>query len=241
MKAAPFLGIIALAASASVLSCGNVTYQPEWPAVSTVPLKLENRWVYERDYIRVPFEPSSVPDTEKFGIDRLVQGFDDTLSSTRLAIVRDWIYHLEGDYDPYAMRYWFAIEGSKLQTYAYQMIVEGVPGQVYVIDPPYIWLDFPLNPGKSWIMSPFNEGVKRRVVGYEWLAAVEKEFWCAQVETETPLDPNMTWYEWYSDEGLISEEIDYGTEYMRDEYGRIIDSVHAYQETRLVEIYLNSE
>jgi len=218
------------------LTCGQGAIEPGGPLIDTFPLDIGNRWVYEWHLLGVPFRSEAEPDTLKFTINRRIIGFDDTLLSIGLIVMEDWVFQPgSGEYDSSGTRYWLAIEDDKFKEYAYQTI-GSLYGNIHIEEVPAVWLDFPLERDKSWAIYPPNGGVVKRVMGNELMTAADREFVCAKVQTEYSIAPNVLRYEWFSYEGLIAEEIDFGIEYILDEVGHIIDSVHAYEERHLVDI-----
>jgi hypothetical protein len=145
------------------------------------------------------------------------------------------------DMNPYVNRHLYCIAEGQLREYGYITIsLWGEEDTVYY-DPPHILLDFPLMNGKGWTDSENDLGnVYSAVVGIEYINVGNASIKCDVVRKRL-IDPDTghQYYDsfwWYSNDGLIRNEFDYGVQVITDEQGDPIDSVRTTSVMRLIEM-----
>jgi hypothetical protein len=189
----------------------------------------------------IPFNDSSFADTIRQDIIRYVIGPDTFLNLPVLVAVDDTIISESRIViDTSIIRRWLGIDEEKLKEYAYSYLGVSDPDP-YFYDVPHIILDFPLSAGKEWVSHLWTYGnVNSAVVGQDRIVLDFSSFVCDVVLTRfiDISEDNTLWtaYEWYSDEGLIRKEIDYGIREILDEDGTVLDSVRSYDTWELIDM-----
>ena len=230
-----------------LLGCSNKGTDSDYVGTSTFPLTTDSRWVYERIYSQTSLSDSTVIDTESYSIIRHVIGPDTVIDGNQMIAVDDSVARADSiDQNPYVNRHLYCISEGQLREYGEITIFpwgEEVP--VYY-NPPYVLLDLPLMSSKAWTAYQSDMGnVYSTVVGIEYVAVGDTSVKCDVVRTRL-IDPDtgheyFDSYWWYSNDGLIRNEFDYGVEIILDELGNPIDSVMATEVMELIEFQIQSE
>jgi len=228
---------------ASLCFCGQASVDPYTPEVDSFPLKPGDKWEYRRDYYEISLSHQTA-ETLSYSINRQVKESDTLFPGiSGLKIVEDSISIISGIMGfPYFYRYWFKLEHNKLKEYAYEYGIYGGNSQPRLWADPHVVLDFPLVEGKSWLLGYMDIGASfRNVVGADYFLFDDRVIFCEKIKTTNPGIGNIEIYDWYADEGLIFNSIDYGIREITNEIGQPIDSVHAFEETKLVNLGLASD
>jgi hypothetical protein len=214
------------------VSCGSDPIRQDLDnAVDTFPLEIGNRWEYRRIYYEVPLHDSAYADTVESRFIRRVIGIDTSGQLAGLYMVDDSLttYWPGEDPDTDMERYWRGINDNKLYEYA-----SASPDQNGLFNPviyqtPQPLLDFPLTPGKQWLVAsgPFGT-MTRNVIDTQTLRYGDEDLFCASVRTSISFSPKFELVEWYSNRGLIQALSKLGTREVYDEYGVVIDSISSY-------------
>ncbi len=239
--------LITLIGILMLIGCSNKGTDSEYVGTSTFPLTTDSRWVYERNYYEISIIDSSLVNTESYSIIRHVIGPDTVIDGNQLIAVDDSTARADSiDQTPYVNRHLYCIADGQLKEYGQITIFpwgEEVP--VYY-NPPYVLLDLPLMSSKAWTAYQSDMGnVYSTVVGIEYVAVGDTSVKCDVVRTRL-IDPDtgheyFDSYWWYSDDGLIRNEFDYGTREITDELGNVIDTVRATEVMELIEFQIQSE
>jgi hypothetical protein len=239
--------ILGLAMTSMLLfACGQIPVDNNRIEINNFPLTSGNRWVYLNAHYEISYNPTVRPDTFRTMTVRHVLGLDSTINSQVLVMVDDSTSLIDSSpiLVPYYKRYWWKVENGNLLEYAYLRDDIGHISSPTIYPEPRVVLDFPLTIGKRWVVAyteydpPFTELIVDSVLAIERLDYAHQFFACAKIKSMLSIAPDFVYYEWYSNEGLISEKFDFGKQYRTNEVGHIIDSVYVYNETRLLEIDL---
>ena len=76
-----------------------------------------------------------------------------------------------------------------------------------LIIPPYKVLEYPLTVGKEWIVHKTSLST-RRVVAYERVTLPAGTFFCYRVEIVVEVVPDLIFYEWFANVGLVKHYLD---------------------------------
>ncbi len=223
--------------------CTKSSTPPERTATSTFPLTTDSRWHYQAYRYDIPFNDSSLADTIRQDIVRYVVGPDTLFNLPELVVVDDTVISGVGVViDTSIIRRWLRIDEQRLKEYAYSYVGYSDPDP-YLYDPPYIILDFPLSAGKEWIAYSWDFGIANSaVVGAERIDVEYGSFICDVLLTrvingfEQDADTILVTYEWFSNDGLIRKEIDYGIREILDESGNVLDSVRSFETWELIDM-----
>lgn len=230
-----------------LIGCSNKGADSDYIGTSTFPLTTDSRWVYQRNYYKTPYHDSSLADTESYSIIRHVIGPDTIIDGNQMIAVDDSIARSDSvDQTPYTTRHLYCITEGKLKEYGQITLFpwgEEVP--VYY-NPPYIQLDLPLITAKAWIGYQSVAGnAYSSVAGIEYIDVGDISIKCDVVRTRV-VDP-YTGHEyfdsfwWYSNDGLVRNEFDYGVEVIRDELGNPIDSVRSVEIMELLDMQIQRD
>lgn len=228
------------------MGCSKKSSEPEYTGTSTFPLTTDSRWEYQGYMYDVRFNDPSLADTIRWDIIRYVIGPDTLLNLPELVVVDDtFIVEVGMAIDTSIIRHWLRIDEQKLKEYAHISFVIGSDPDPYLYDPPHIILDFPLSAGKEWIAFSSDLGAATSaVVGQDRIVLDFSSFVCDVVLTRlNTSEDNTIWtaYEWYSDEGLIRKEIDYGIREIRDENGTVLDSARSFDTWELIDMEIQND
>jgi hypothetical protein len=197
---------------------------------STFPLTVGSRWQYYRIVQEVPFNDSANTFTDSTLIVRRIIPQDSLGMILQCQTMDDTLMPLgvEGDYS--VDRQWIDLRDGKLVILGEQMRYPDTSYDPSIYSPPVISLDFPLDEGKIWVPNGDLPGtITWQVLGSEVLLVLGQSFECDIVGTQFDYTPNspdpFPLKEWYSNDGLIKENYSF-LEYIRNEYGNIIDSAH---------------
>lgn len=238
----PAILLAAIAAGAAILACSKESTEPAtYTGTSTFPLSTGSRWEYERNYYRMPYSDSIAADTQTFAIYRRVIGPDTLIGSDQTYIIDDSTSRVDSTVaDPFIDRHWYGISDNKLKEFAEITFLPGETPSPNFFALPHIILNFPLINGKLWVSNETSMGfVRNNVVGIEYVTIGQVSIKCDVVRTWLLDESNHMYYDsywWWCDQGLIQNEIDWGTEYIRDESENIIDSVRVYEEMKLLDM-----
>ncbi len=208
------------------------------------PLQVGNRWVYADTVFEIPYIESVPPDTligyhiqRVIGIDTLgalgvMAMIDDSISSAD-----DTLFH------PFTRR-WCRIDDNKLKEYA-DLDIRSQYNSIWIYDNPIVLLDFPLEVGKSWYAVETGYSYNSRtVIGVETKHFNDRAINCQVIVSQTRfIGEDFTFPPtsyWYTNDGLIAEEDDWGKMYRRNEYGQVIDSTHNIKRIGLLSIDIDS-
>lgn len=224
----------------TVTGCSKKGSDPEYTGTSTFPLTTESRWEYTRNHYVIPFNDSALADTESYFIIRNVFGPDTVIDGNQLIAVDDSISRTDGlDQNPYVNRHLYCISEGKLKEFGRIGIFpwgEEVP--VYFASP-HILLDLPLMANKAWTESTEDfVSVFNSVVGIEYISVGQTEIKCDVIRSRM-IDEQTGHlyydsYWWYSDDGLIRNEFDFGVGEIPDSSGNLIDSVRSIRKLELL-------
>ena len=228
--------------------CTKTSTPPERTATSTFPLTADSRWHYQGYMYDVPFNDPSLADTIRQDIIRYVVGPDTLLDLPELVVVDDTVISEMGIViDTSIFRYWLGIDEQRLKEYAYSFVVGSDPDP-YLYDVPHIILDFPLSAGKEWIAYSWDFGVvSSAVVGAERIDVEYGPFICDVLLTrvidgfEQDADTISVTYKWFSDEGLIRKETDFGIREILDEGGNVLDSARSFETWELIDMEIQND
>ncbi len=224
----------------TLTGCSKRGSDPEYTGTSTFPLTTESRWEYTKTTYRIPFNDPAYSDTGSYSIIRRVIGPDTTIDSLNLIIVDDSTSVLDSsETNPYVNRHWYQISDEDLQDYGSQVLHLWGPDKRETFDPPHLLLDFPLMANKAWTESTEDlASVFSTVVGTEYISVGEEEIKCDVIRSRM-IDEQTGHlyydsYWWYSDDGLIRNEFDFGVGEILDESGNLIDSVRTIRKLELL-------
>lgn len=227
-----------------LLNCSKESTEPAYTGTSTFPLTVNSRWEYERNHYRKPFIDSTLADTQTYMVYRRVVRPDTVIDSNQLYIVDDSTSRVDSiDATPYVVRHWYNISESKLKEFAEIYIYPWEDSTPLFFPHPRILLDFPLSAGKAWIAYQMVLGnVYNSVVGIDYVTVGETPIKCDVVRSRL-VDPgtNHQFYDsywWYSNDGLIRNEFDYGIELIADSLGNPIDSVRSVEILELIDMQI---
>lgn len=230
-----------------LMGCSNKSTDSDYVGTSTFPLTTDSRWEYERIYSQASLSDSTVIDTESYSIIRHVIGPDTVIDGNQMIAVDDSVARADSiDQNPYVNRHLYCITDGQLREYGQITIFmwgEEVP--VYY-NPPYILLDLPLMNSKAWTAYQSDQGnVYSTVVGIDYVVVGDLSIKCDVVRTRL-IDPDTghQYYDshwWYSNDGLIRNEFDYGIEMVADSAGNVIDSVRMTDVMELISMEIQSE
>jgi hypothetical protein len=226
----------------SVLSCGDKATDESWPGVSTFPLTTDSRWEYTLNHYDIPFEDSSLADTQTFSILRHVIGPDTLIDSNQTIAVDDSTSRIDTtDATPFVNRHLYGISGGNLLEYGEAFfLVDDTPEMDYY-DPPHILLNLPLEMNKAWTESTEDfVSVFNTVVGIQYVPVSGTEVKCSVVQSRM-IDINnghvyFDSYLWYSNQGLMRSELDLGIRVVNDESGDPIDSIRTTEVLELIDM-----
>lgn len=247
LKLAVFTILIALLVLS--LACGDGPSKPGRTPTSGFPLTTDSRWVYDGFMIDYPFNDSALADTIRREISRHVIGPDTAFDIAGLVALEDTIITTAADLiDTSIARYLVKIDNGRLKEYAADIYNPGSEPHPLLNDQPGIWLDFPLSNGKGWLCWSHMQGSKSSfVAGTEYLDIMAGYFLCDVVSSHISdvMIPNpnvvISFYDWYTDDGLMKSQMDFGVHYVRDEFGNLIDSVRTVETWNLMEKQIQSE
>ena len=80
-------------------------------------------------------------------------------------------------------------------------------GPITFRDDPRVALAYPLRPGSNWVSFTDPWTQTREVAGHEPARVPAGTFGSARIVTDVGIDPNLTWSDWVSAQGLVSREI----------------------------------
>ncbi len=228
--------------------CTKSGTPPERTATSTFPLTTDSRWHYQAYMYDVPFNDPSLANTVRRDIIRYVIGPDTLLNLPELVAVEDTIINESRIViDTLIIRRWQGIDEQRLKEYAYSFVVDSDPDP-YLYDIPHIILDFPLSAGKEWIAYSWDFGVANSaVVGAERIDVEYGSFICDVLLTrvingfEQDADTLSVTYEWFSNDGLIRKEIDYGIREILDKGGTVLDSARIIETWELIDMEIQND
>lgn len=225
----------------TLTGCSKKGSDPEYTGTSTFPLTTESRWEYAREHYVIPFNDSALADTHFYSIIRHVVGPDTIIGSDQMIAVDDSIDQLySGETNPYVNRHFYCISDGKLKEYGRVNLFLWGPADPVYFDPPHILLDLPLMANKAWTESTEDfASVFNAVVGIEYISVGEEEIKCDVIRSRMINEQTgLLYYDsywWYSDDGLIRNEFDFGVGEILDESGNLIDSVRYLQELELLD------
>jgi hypothetical protein len=230
-----------------LVGCTKTSTPPGRTPTTTFPLTTGTEWHYNGRLLDIPFNDSSLADTIWQDISRSVLGPDTLFNLTDLVVVDDTVISNFGALaDTSIFRNWLKIDDQKLKRYAHSSFSIGSDPDPYVYDVPHVILDFPLTAGKEWVSYWWDFGVANSaVVGIEQVNVEPVMIVCDVVLThvidESEEDTISAIYEWYSDEGLIRKEIDYGIRELLDENGDVLDSARSFEVWELTEFEIQEQ
>lgn len=225
-----------------ILSCGDKSTDDGWDGTSTFPLTTDSRWEYARYYYDMPFNDSALADTDFYSIIRHAVGPDTIIGSDQLIAVDDSIAELySGIGDPYVKRHFYCISDGKLKDYGFNYLFLWGPDDPVYFDPPHILLDLPLMPNKAWTESTEDfVSVYNTVVGIQYVPVADSGIKCDVIRSRM-IDERTGHlyydsYWWYSNDGLMRKEIDFGITVIEDTNGVVIDSVRRLDVLELIDM-----
>ena len=229
--------------------CTKSGTPPERTATSTFPLTTDTRWHYQAYIYDIPFNDSSLADTIRWDIVRYVVGPDTLLNLPELVVVDDtFIVEVGVVTDTSITRRWLGIDGQRLKEYARVSFGIGSDPDPYLYDPPHIILDFPLSAGKEWIAYSWDFGTaSTAIVGAEQIEVEYGLFICDVLLTrvfngfEQDADTILVTYEWFSNDGLIRKEVDYGIREILDKGGTVLDSARIIETWELIDMEIQND
>ncbi|MEE9554507.1 MAG: hypothetical protein V3W18_09440 [candidate division Zixibacteria bacterium] len=227
--------------------CSNKSTEPDYVGTSTFPLTTDSRWVYERNYSEVSIIDSALVNTESYSIIRHIIGPDTVIDGNQLIAVDDSVARSDSiDQDPYVNRHLYCISEGQLKEYGQITIFQwGEVVPVYY-NPPHVLLEFPLTNNRAWLSYEAALGnVYNTVVGIQYVDVGQQSIKCDVVRSQL-IDPGTghRYYDshwWYSNDGLIRNEFDYGLREITDELGHVIDTVQVTDVMELTEFQIQSE
>jgi hypothetical protein len=233
MKSA--LKAVSLPFLALFLSCGDKSTDDSWQGTSTFPLTTDSRWEYTLNHYDVPYNDSSLADTQTFSICRYVIGPDTLIDSDQTIAVDDSTSRIDTtDADPFVNRHLYGISDGKLKEYGQGFFLVGDDPEITYYDPPHIVLNLPLEMNKAWTESTEDYiSVYSTVVGIQYVSVGDDDIKCDVIRSRM-IDERTGHlyydsYWWYSDDGLMHNEFDFGVRIINDETGNPIDSVRSIQ------------
>lgn len=226
----------------TILSCGDKTTDDSRQGVSTFPLTTDSRWEYTLNHYDIPFDDSSLADTQTFSILRYVIGPDTLIDSNQTIAVDDSTSRIDTtDATPFVNRHLYGISGGNLLEYGEAFFLVGDTPVMDYYDPAHILLNLPLEMNKAWTESTEDFiSVFNTVVGIEYVPVSGTEIKCNVVRSRM-IDVNTGHmfydsYLWYSNQGLMRSELDLGIRVINDESGDPIDSIMSIQILELTEM-----
>lgn len=221
-----------------LFSCANNPTEIERTPTSTFPLTEGSRWEYSGLWFTVPIDSSASADTIEKEIFRQIIGPDTLPGITDLMVCDDTVIsYLPAAVDTVVNRNWLKIEDNRLKNFAHAQFQIGEDPNPYIFDPPRNLLDFPLNTGKEWDAGDTGPGIsryeERRIVGIDYIELPGGWQYCDVlrsdlINTLIPEDTIQSSFKWYSDDGLMRSETDYGND--------IINSVRTYEYWELIDM-----
>ncbi len=238
--------LITLIGTLLFMGCSTKNTEPEYIGATAFPLETGARWEYVKWYLDIPFADSAVTDTQTFVIYRRVIGQDTIINSTQTFLVDDSTFRDDPGVPPdsFVFRYWYGLSAGQLLQFASSSFLPGETPVPLYFSTPRVILDFPLFPGKAFpVYQTDIADIYSSVVGIENIAVGSGIVKCDVVRTRA-LDSNtghqfFDSYWWYSNDGLIRSEIDYGVDIRRDELGNPIDSARAIEIMELIDYQIN--
>ncbi len=218
-----------------ILSCGDKSTDDSWEGTSTFPLTTDSRWEYTLNHYDIPFNDSSLADTQTFSIFRYVIGPDTLINSDQTIAVDDSTSRIDTtDVISFVNRHLYCISDGKLKEYGQGFFDVGDEPVITYYAPPHILLDFPLEMNKAWTESTEDfVSVYSTVVGIQYISIGEYDIKCDVIRSRM-IDGHTghVYYDsywWYSNDGLMRNEFDFGVLVINDEIGNPIDSVRSIQ------------
>jgi hypothetical protein len=234
--------LLALGAVLILFSCAEDSTQVERTPTSIFPLTMDSRWEYQGIRYTVPFNDSTLADTMSVEVIRHIIGPDSIGNNADLVVCDDSIVVESSDVlDSVIQRRWLKLDDDKLKLFAYDEFAPGDSANPTLFDFPHNILNFPLNGGKSWIVySDLSTQESSKVVGIEYVEFPYGWEYCDVVRsTKTDIvwgDTLIQSLIWYTDNGLMQLEYDYGISMINDDNGMLLDSARTYENRDLVQI-----
>lgn len=239
------VGILMAVLFAIYIGCsGHPTQTEQNNGTYTFPLQVGNRWVYADTVFKIPYTESISPDTlTGYHIQRVI-GIDTLNALGVMTMIDDSITSADDTLLHPFTRRWYKIDDNKLKEYAY-LDIRSQYNSIWIYDSPIVLLDFPLEVGKSWYADETGYSYNSRtVIGMETKHFNYRAINCQVVVSQTRfIGEDFTFPPisfWYTNDGLIAEEDDWGKTYRRNENGQIIDSTHNIKRIGLLSIDIDS-
>ncbi len=238
MNSKSLMGIVGALVLAA---CSDKATESQYIGTSTFPLTAGSRWVYEQNHHNFRFSDSSYTETEINSIIRHVAGPDTVIDGIQMIAVDDSTVRADSiDQNPYVARHLYSIVENQLREYGRITIFPWGDEVPVYFNPPHIILDLPITSGKNWTSHTESLGdVRCNVAGIEYINVADTAIKCDVIRKRLiDGDTGHLYYDsfhWFSNDGLMRDEFDYGTDYIDDGSGNIIDSIRATEVLELLE------